>query len=93
MKKTEDSYTHFSNRACRYFPCHPDADPDNFNCLFCYCPLYVLGEKCGGDFTYSAKGYKDCSGCLRPHTQGSFKYVTSRFSQIVAAMESIKESI
>ena len=42
------NYSYFSHRECEYFPCHPGADPDNFNCLFCYCPLYVLGADCGG---------------------------------------------
>ena len=46
------NYSYFSHRECEYFPCHPGADPDNFNCLFCYCPLYVLGADCGGSFTY-----------------------------------------
>ena len=36
-------YSFFSNRECEYFPCHKGADPENFNCLFCYCPLYALG--------------------------------------------------
>ena len=34
----------YANRDCEYFPCHTVADPDNFNCLFCYCPLYALGK-------------------------------------------------
>ena len=42
-------YSYFSNKECEYFPCHKGADPENFNCLFCYCPLYALGDKCGGD--------------------------------------------
>ena len=37
-------YAYFCNRECEYFPCHKGADPENFNCLFCYCPLYVLGD-------------------------------------------------
>ena len=40
----------FTNSECPYFPCHEGVDPDDFNCLFCYCPLYFLREKCGGDF-------------------------------------------
>ena len=87
MKNTEYSYKYFSNRACRYYPCHQNADPNSFNCLFCYCPLYMLGEDCGGNFTYTEKGYKDCSGCLRPHTQDSFEYITNRFPEIIIAME------
>ena len=35
-------YAYFCNRECEYFPCHKGADPENFNCLFCYCPLYVF---------------------------------------------------
>ena len=38
-------YSYFSHKKCEFFPCHKNADPDDFNCLFCYCPLYALGEK------------------------------------------------
>lgn len=54
-------YAYFSNRECEYFPCHKGADQENFNCLFCYCPLYVLGDRCGGKFVYLPNGYKDPS--------------------------------
>ena len=57
----------YQNRECEYFPCHAGADPEKFSCLFCYCPLYALGDQCGGNFTYTDQGIKDCSGCLRPH--------------------------
>lgn len=57
----------FRNTDCEYFPCHANVDPDEFNCLFCYCPLYALGPRCGGDFTYTASGIKDCSGCTALH--------------------------
>ena len=60
-------YSFYSNRQCEYFPCHRTEDPDNFNCLFCYCPLYALGRRCGGNFRYTKKGIKDCSVCLYPH--------------------------
>ena len=89
-KKTEDSYAHFSNRVCRFFPCHPGADENSFNCLFCYCPLYMLGEDCGGEFTYTKKGVKDCSGCLLPHLEDGYDYVTGRFSKIVETMRKDK---
>ena len=45
-EKASDRY--FRNEACPYFPCHPTGEGGYFNCLFCYCPLYVLGESCGG---------------------------------------------
>lgn len=54
------------NRACEYFPCHKTNDPDHFNCLFCFCPLYRMPD-CGGKPTYLANGVKDCSGCTVPH--------------------------
>ena len=57
----------FTHRACAYFPCHEGIDPAQFNCLFCFCPLYALGPACGGRFTYTADGVKDCSKCTLPH--------------------------
>lgn len=35
------SYRFFQNRACEFFPCHAVEDVEKFNCLFCYCPLYL----------------------------------------------------
>lgn len=69
--KPGEEYPFFSNRDCAYFPCHATADPQDFNCLFCYCPLYTLGEDCGGKFRYTEKGIKDCSCCLVPHHKNS----------------------
>lgn len=60
-------YPFFTHRACAYFPCHEGIDPDAFNCLFCHCPLYALGSRCGGDFAYTPDGVKDCSACTLPH--------------------------
>ena len=41
----ENSWKFFENRDCRYFPCHSGLT--DFNCLFCYCPLY-LADPCPG---------------------------------------------
>ena len=60
-------FSFFQNRTCEYFPCHEGVDADSFNCLFCYCPLYALGEACGGDFRYTQSGVKDCTACTRLH--------------------------
>ena len=60
-------YSYFSHKKCEYFPCHKGVDPENFNCLFCYCPLYALGDKCGGNFRMTEKGIKDCTNCQLPH--------------------------
>lgn len=77
-------YPFFSNPTCKFFPCHDDWDPDDFNCLFCYCPLYALGEECGGNFTYNAKGVKDCTHCSLPHRgDAGTELVKKRFPAIV----------
>lgn len=76
-------YDFFQNRECEYFPCHPGADPDTFSCIFCYCPLYALGEDCGGNFRYNAKGVKDCSRCLVPHCRENYPFVTAQVRKVV----------
>ena len=76
-------YSFFQNRECEYFPCHPTKDPENFNCLFCYCPLYALGERCGGGFTYTAGGIKDCSACLRPHRRENYEVILSKMPELL----------
>mgnify|MGYP003176167018 CR=1 FL=1 len=43
MKK--EGFDFFQNRACEYFPCHKGVADEDFNCLFCYCPLYLLGDE------------------------------------------------
>ncbi len=75
-------YAFFQNTACEFFPCHKTGHPEKFSCLFCYCPLYALGPRCGGNFTYNEKGIKDCSGCLFPHRPENYGRVTARFSEI-----------
>ena len=81
-------YSYFSHRSCEYFPCHEGADPDDFNCLFCYCPLYALGRKCGGNFRYTEKGVKDCTLCTFPHRKENYRAVTGRFDEI---METVRK--
>ncbi len=56
----------FTNTDCEYYPCHENADKDNFNCLFCYCPLYHM-EHCPGNPLFLPNGIKDCSSCILPH--------------------------
>lgn len=78
----ENSYRFFQNKDCEYFPCHKVSDSCDFSCLFCYCPLYALGDKCGGNFTYTEKGIKDCGNCLIPHRPAGYDYVLSKFGQV-----------
>ncbi len=77
-------YSFFQNRACEYFPCHPGADPEDFNCLFCYCPLYALGERCGGAYRRGADGLKDCTACLFPHRRENYGKIVGRFAEVAA---------
>lgn len=79
-------YAYFCNRSCEYYPCHTVAEGSDFNCLFCYCPLYALGRDCGGNFQYTENGIKDCSGCLVPHKRENYGYITGRFQQLAEAM-------
>lgn len=76
-------YSFFTNKECEFFPCHKTNDPENFNCIFCYCPLYALKDRCGGNFIYNEKGIKDCSKCLLPHVRKNYGYVMDKFSEIL----------
>ena len=83
-----ENYKFFQNKACEYFPCHKGADGESFNCLFCFCPLYALGDKCGGNFTYTDNGIKDCSSCLRPHRKENYDAICAG---LTAVMEMTKK--
>ena len=76
-------YDFFQNKECEYFPCHRGADSETFSCLFCYCPLYALGDQCGGNFQYTDKGIKDCSNCLRPHRRESYDGICKQMGAIL----------
>lgn len=82
-------YSFFQNRECEYFPCHKGVAQEDFNCLFCYCPLYALGKKCGGGFSYNESGNKVCTGCTFPHRRDNYSHVVARYGEI---MEMIKKN-
>ncbi|MDQ7831255.1 MAG: cysteine-rich small domain-containing protein [Desulfovibrionaceae bacterium] len=73
------SHRYFCNEQCEYFPCHQGVAPQDFNCLFCFCPLYFL-PACGGDFVLR-QGVKDCTGCTRPHRPGGYEEIIARLRQ------------
>ena len=76
-------YSFFCNKKCEYFPCHKTKDTDNFNCLFCYCPLYTVGDRCGGNFQYTEKGIKDCTNCSLPHKKENYGYIIGKYAEIM----------
>ena len=78
-----ERYKFSQNRDCEFFPCHKCVDPDRFNCLFCFCPLYALGENCGGNYTYTEQGIKDCSGCLIPHYMENYERITEKLTAVM----------
>ncbi len=82
------NYDFFQNKECEYYPCHKGADPEHFSCLFCYCPLYALGDRCGGNYSYTKDGIKDCSGCLKPHRRENYGKI---MDQMPAVMELAKK--
>ncbi len=86
MDKEKNSSRFFQNTACEYFPCHQGIAEDDFNCLFCYCPLYALGKKCGGNCVYTEKGIKSCLHCSFPHRRENYDRVIARFSDIREAV-------
>ncbi|MBE6983983.1 MAG: metal-binding protein [Ruminococcaceae bacterium] len=78
-----EHYKFFQNKECEYFPCHKCENTENFNCLFCYCPLYALGDRCGGNFTYTESGIKDCSRCLIPHKRENYGYIMEKMGEVI----------
>ena len=79
----EGHFSFFQNEKCEYFPCHKTERTEDFNCLFCYCPLYALGRRCSGNFRYTDAGIKDCTNCLIPHRRENYAYVTGRYREIM----------
>ena len=75
-------YAFFQNRQCEFFPCHKTDDPDNFNCLFCYCPLYALGKNCGGNCRYTEQGLKDCAQCMVTHRRENYGKILEKFQKV-----------
>lgn len=77
----KNNHSYFKNTECEYYPCHK-TEGDAFNCMFCYCPLYGMGEACGGKFAYTPEGVKDCSGCMLPHSKDGYQYILTKLSEI-----------
>ena len=77
------NYEFFQNKACEYFPCHNGVDPESFSCMFCYCPLYALGDRCGGNFTYTENGVKDCTNCVKPHRRENYEKIMDKMALVI----------
>lgn len=76
----KNSHRFFENRECKYFPCHKGTG--EFNCLFCFCPLYAK-ENCPGNPVYLERGgkkIKNCTNCTFPHRPENYDKVISLLS-------------
>lgn len=84
-------FSFFQNRKCEYFPCHSDVPEDEFNCLFCYCPLYALGKSCKGNYMYTEQHFKDCSKCTIPHQRNNYERILERYNDIMRVVQLMDE--
>lgn len=76
----KNSYRFYRNTDCEYFPCHKTKNEEEFNCMFCYCPLYFF-EECGGNYIDN-NGIKDCTNCLLPHMPKGYDYINRKIIEI-----------
>lgn len=79
----DNSHRFFCNRDCQYFPCHTTSKPEEFNCLFCFCPLYFFDE-CGGNYRILESGVKDCTNCLIPHVPRGYDHILAKLKERIA---------
>lgn len=77
-----ENFKFINHTKCEFFPCHKTQDPEQFNCLFCFCPLYMLKDQCGGNFKYT-QGIKDCSDCMIPHSKNGYEYIMGKMDQVI----------
>ncbi len=82
-----EHYKFNQHKKCEFFPCHHCHDTSKFNCLFCFCPLYMLGPDCGGNYKYLENGTKDCSACMLVHSPKGYEHVMSKFEMIMKRAE------
>ncbi len=76
-----ENFKFFQHKECEYFPCHKGVPEEDFNCLFCYCPLYFTGDSCGGNFAYTKSGIKNCIGCSRPHRRENYEIIIEKLKE------------
>ncbi|WP_299734645.1 cysteine-rich small domain-containing protein [uncultured Endozoicomonas sp.] len=69
----------FRNTECEYFPCHKAPKPEHFNCLMCFCPLYLMDD-CGGKNTFKS-GIKICTDCTIPHAPKGYDRIMQKLKE------------
>lgn len=83
-----NNYKFIHHKDCEFFPCHQMKNIEDFNCMFCYCPLYMLGEECGGNFKYTPHGIKDCSNCNLPHVkEAGYDHIQKKMLEVIERVQ------
>lgn len=77
------NFRRFTHRSCEFFPCHQGVPEETYNCLFCFCPLYLLRDQCGGNFKYLENGIKNCSDCTVPHGPDSYDRIMEKMGLVM----------
>jgi len=77
------NFRRVTHRRCEFFPCHKGVSEEIYNCLFCFCPLYMLKDQCGGNFRYLSNGIKDCTNCTVPHGPDSYDRIMEKMSLVM----------
>lgn len=85
-----EKYKFTQNKKCEFFPCHKVKNEEDFNCLFCFCPLYALGKNCGGNYIYTKDNIKDCSNCTFPHHKDNYNKVLEKTVELINKVKSEK---
>ena len=86
------NFKRVTHRSCEFFPCHQGVDEEIYNCLFCFCPLYLLKDQCGGNFRYLENGIKDCSACTVPHGPDSYDRIMEKMGLVMEGAKMTAES-
>lgn len=95
------SYRFFANKACKFYPCHEGVE--EFNCLFCYCPLYDR-KHCPGMPEYPRMGRADimngqkrtarlCEKCTFPHVPEHFDTIMQLLKKEELREEEVKVAV
>ena len=70
------------------FPLSSNGKIEDCLCMFCYCPLYMLGDKCGGNFKYTPHGIKDCSNCILPHIKEvGYAHIQKKMLEVIEIVQ------
>jgi len=83
-RKTKSKF--FTHTKCEYFPCHPGIVKEDFNCLFCYCPLHNTKEcvlKTTVNFGQKDESYYSlCLKCGFPHDRKNYSKIIKKLKKM-----------